>query len=638
MSEPRTLGERYALGEVLGSGGAAQVHRATDTLLGVDRAVKLLLDTGPHTELLRSRLRNEARVMAQLKHPNVLRVFDIGMHEGQDFIVMDLAEGGSLSQWLDREGPMHPAVAVHYTLQVLSALDAAHEAGVVHRDVKPQNVLLDSQGGAMLADFGIALLSEDALRTTRTNMAMGSMCFMAPEQRMDAKNVGPEADLYAVACSLYNLLTDGNPIDLFTANESSGRWEGVPEALRPILWKATRLGREERYQDAASMAADLARVLPELGDLPTAPKPPEGTPAWPSLPLPTPEATASAISRIAHGRVRRVTAAGATSPSSQLGAAETFLPMDLDSAPVHVQADSELGEDWQGEDWEDEDWQEEEGGGGPTLVPNLRTALAELTAAVPYQPTLMPPPAEPLAQTPTRTPSAATLAGEAPPLPGAESPLQRSWLLGVLLLALAILLAVQLPGLLGEEGATGPSPGQPETHEAPAKVEAPAGVELPTTEPPPEETLPPEELEPPVEPPPVANTTKPTAGARPASGSGSGAPSANPPPDAEQPSAESAGPSSVVAGTWLISSSGIVLNTRLILEGPSDALRGQVQLPTGTPGARVRGRHDPETGRVTLETMSGSAYLEASYPGSGAVMTGTFHGPSGDSSATLARK
>jgi len=258
-----TLGEgRYVLKQTLGVGASAMVYRAEDTELGVQRAVKVLHAVTEVPEVYRNRLRAEARAMARLDHRHILRVHDIGQEDEKYYVVMDLAEGGNLAALVERWGPMAETRALGYGLQVLSALAAAHAQGIVHRDVKPHNILLDGRGLALLADFGVALLSEDdALRSTRTGVALGTLAFMAPEQRLDARSVGPAADLYAVAATLYYLITGDNPVDLFAADPESVRWGGVSGRVRQILLRATRYKPDERYPDAATMAEDIASAL-----------------------------------------------------------------------------------------------------------------------------------------------------------------------------------------------------------------------------------------------------------------------------------------------------------------------------------------------------------------------------------------
>jgi hypothetical protein len=264
------LSDRFRLTHTLGAGGAATVFAAEDTLLGVQRAVKVLHGTGSQARRtqLRRRLRAEARAMAGLAHPNILAVHDVGSEGELDFVVMDLASGGSLARWLVQDGPLPPGLALSYMVQVLAALAAAHAAGIVHRDVKPQNILLDGRGRAMLADFGIALLAEDHGRTTRTGVAMGSLSYMAPEQRLDARSVGVAADLYAAGATLYNLLTDANPVDLFTVTPDDARMAGLPEPIATLILRATRHAPGQRFENAREMARALIDVLPEAGDAP----------------------------------------------------------------------------------------------------------------------------------------------------------------------------------------------------------------------------------------------------------------------------------------------------------------------------------------------------------------------------------
>src|SRR5262245_52415839 len=149
------VGERYRLDRELGTGGTATVWLAHDLVLNRPAAVKLLIATD-RAEARRERLRTEARALAALDHPHVVRVFGLGEHEERDYIVMEYLERGSLADRLALEGPLAPTEAVDLVLQVLEALQAAHAAGIVHRDVKPGNVLIRADGTAALCDFGIA--------------------------------------------------------------------------------------------------------------------------------------------------------------------------------------------------------------------------------------------------------------------------------------------------------------------------------------------------------------------------------------------------------------------------------------------------------------------------------------------------
>lgn len=262
---PESLHEgRYVVGARLGAGGMATVHRCTDLELQVDRAVKLRRrQGGPSEKVALQRLADEAHIMAKLNHPKVLPVYDIGQEGPWHYVVMELAVE-ALSDRMERDGPMGGQDAVRLTIGVLQALEAAHHEGVVHRDIKPQNILLDEEGGPLLADWGIARLSDREQTLTRTHVGMGSMAYMAPEQRQDAHGVTERADLYSVGATLYHLLTAETSVDLFHAKPHSPRWEAVPEVLRAPLQKATALKAQDRYANAAEMVAALTEILPAV--------------------------------------------------------------------------------------------------------------------------------------------------------------------------------------------------------------------------------------------------------------------------------------------------------------------------------------------------------------------------------------
>ena len=294
---PALADGRYVLGRRLGGGGFAEVWEAKDTALGVQRALKLLSAETRSRRSVRRRLRAEARAMARIDHPNVLRIYDIGAWEDRDFIVMDLAEGGALSDRLSGGGTLSAGQACAWMIQVLAALGAAHDVGVIHRDVKPSNVLLNGSGTALLADFGVALLEEDGYRSTRAGVSLGTFAYMAPEQRLDARSVGRAADLYAVGASLYALVTGGTPVELFFAEEDSPRWAGVPLPLREVIRRATRFDPRDRFEGAREMAEALLEVADGLeGEVyPSAP-PRTGTPI---ATTPSRQATRAAVSMLA---------------------------------------------------------------------------------------------------------------------------------------------------------------------------------------------------------------------------------------------------------------------------------------------------------------------------------------------------
>ena len=299
MRPDQVVGQRYRLDRELGTGGTATVWLATDVAADRAVAVKLLLPSGgPGATAHRERLRAEARTLSLLDHPHVVRVLDHGEHDGRDFIVMEYVQGGSLADHLAQRGPVAPAVAVALIGQLLDALGAAHAAGIVHRDVKPANVLLRSETQAALCDFGIAR-SEGANAATATGVALGSAGYMAPEQRIDARRVGPGADLYATACTLFHLVTQQTPVDLYLAPDHSPRWKDVPAPLQPILRRATQADPDARYLSADEMRSALAAVTPALEGLPAAPSSAPSAPHY--VPTEVPGATATPALSVAAG-------------------------------------------------------------------------------------------------------------------------------------------------------------------------------------------------------------------------------------------------------------------------------------------------------------------------------------------------
>lgn len=268
---PERIGDRYEVRDCIGSGGAATVFRVYDPVLRVTRALKLL--HGQTGAVQQARLEQEARIMVRLDHPHILRVYDLGVDQGRSYVVMDLADG-SAQDLLERDGPLRPSEVVSIGVQLLSALSAAHAAGVIHRDIKPQNLLMFGDR-VVLADFGIASVADDRGVATRTGMMMGSMAYMPPEQRLDARAAGPRSDLYAVGSTLYALLTGGNPVDLFAAPPTSPRWAGIPQPLLPILQRACAYEASDRYSDAVALAEALKQAAPLVGELPAG--------AWPEV-------------------------------------------------------------------------------------------------------------------------------------------------------------------------------------------------------------------------------------------------------------------------------------------------------------------------------------------------------------------
>lgn len=255
---------RFRITRELGQGAAATVYAVLDERLGVERALKRLSPTMTRYARMRARLVSEARAMARLSHPNVVNVYDVFIDNDDACIVMELVEGGSLVGLLEQHGPLPPVRAVQLMIQILAALQHAHEAGIIHRDIKPHNVLLDLSSNARVTDFGVARFLDEDESLTRTGVTMGTWAFMAPEQRADAKSVDHRADIYSAGATLFAILTATTPKDLFAIDLDPALISDIPGPLAPIIQKATRYHREDRYRSAAEMAEALRGAVASL--------------------------------------------------------------------------------------------------------------------------------------------------------------------------------------------------------------------------------------------------------------------------------------------------------------------------------------------------------------------------------------
>jgi serine/threonine-protein kinase len=272
------LGGRYRLDAQIGRGGMSTVYRAFDVVLERPVAIKLM-----HREIAADsdqleRFRREARSVAQLNHPHIVTVIDAGeessadgAHPGSPYIVLEYVEGETLKDLIRREGPLEITQSIAYAIEISRALGAAHERHIVHRDVKPQNVLISAEGGAKITDFGIArTLTEEGL--TMDGRVLGTTDYVSPEQALGQPVTG-QSDLYSLGIVLYEMLTGAVPFrgDSPVAVAMKHVREDVPDvqALRPELSAATAavLDRavskdvSRRYPDAASMARELEEVL-----------------------------------------------------------------------------------------------------------------------------------------------------------------------------------------------------------------------------------------------------------------------------------------------------------------------------------------------------------------------------------------
>jgi tRNA A-37 threonylcarbamoyl transferase component Bud32 len=267
------LGGRYRLVELLGQGGMATIYRASDSQLDRDVAVKVLRpEYGSDPDFL-ERFRYEAQAAASLKHPGVVTVYDYGTDEVGPYIVMELVDGEDLASLIRRRGAIPPAQAARIVAQAARALGAAHDQGLVHRDVKPGNILISSGNRVQVADFGIArALSESNL--TLPGTTLGSVHYFSPEQ-VRGEPATPASDIYSLGIVLYELLTGRRPwtgdsaAAIATARltgpmpSPSAIHAGIPPVLNTITRKALAPDPEDRFSSATEMADALERYLAE---------------------------------------------------------------------------------------------------------------------------------------------------------------------------------------------------------------------------------------------------------------------------------------------------------------------------------------------------------------------------------------
>jgi len=270
------LADRYELGPVLGEGGMARVYRGVDRQLRRPVAVKVLAPPFDRDRSFLERFRREARAAAGLSHPNIVAVFDSGSDDGTHFIVTELVEGETLAVRLRRDGPMPPEEAVAVAVDIARALAAAHERGLIHRDIKPGNVMVLPDGRVKVVDFGIARAAgSDTL--TGTGVVLGSTAYLSPEQA-GGQPVDQRADLYALGCVLYEMLTGHVPFRADTPIATMYRHVNedapppstivpVESELEAIVMRCLEKDPKRRFASAAELEAALLAVpLARSGD------------------------------------------------------------------------------------------------------------------------------------------------------------------------------------------------------------------------------------------------------------------------------------------------------------------------------------------------------------------------------------
>lgn len=264
------LDGRYEMMEVIGEGGMAVVYRALDHRLNRYVAVKLMREEMADDEEFRRRFCAESHAVAMLSHPNIVAVYDVSQHDDIEYIVMELIVGITLKQYLDRRGTLTSKETLHFSRQITRALMHAHERGIIHRDIKPQNVMLLKDGTVKVGDFGIAALENELGEAN--GMAVGSIHYVAPEQ---ARGEYPDArsDIYSLGVVMYEMLTGRQPYSGNTVGEIAIQHlsnnlvpiheliPGISPELENITLKAMSVDISERYQSAREMLADLDKCV-----------------------------------------------------------------------------------------------------------------------------------------------------------------------------------------------------------------------------------------------------------------------------------------------------------------------------------------------------------------------------------------
>ena len=264
----KMLDNRYELIELIGRGGMANVYKAKCHRLNRMVAVKILKSDLADNAEFRRRFRDESQAVAKLSHANIVSVYDVSRSDDMEYIVMELIDGITLKQYMERRGQMDWREALHFVTQIMRALSHAHSRGIIHRDIKPQNIMVLRDGSVKVADFGIACLADAA--QTLTQEALGSVHYISPEQargdRIDARS-----DIYSSGVVLYEMLTGRLPFEGDSAVSVAIQHlssvplsprdinENVPEALELICMKAMNPNPDRRYASAEAMLEDLEK-------------------------------------------------------------------------------------------------------------------------------------------------------------------------------------------------------------------------------------------------------------------------------------------------------------------------------------------------------------------------------------------
>lgn len=263
----KRLDGRYEIIEIIGVGGMAVVYKAFDNIDSRIVAVKILKDEYLTNEEFRRRFKNESKAIAVLSHPNIVKVYDVSYGDRLQYIVMEYVEGITLKEYIEQQGVIDTREAVYFVTQILRALQHAHDKGIVHRDIKPQNIMLISDGTIKVTDFGIARFSRSETKTM-TETAIGSVHYISPEQAKGSVT-DSKSDLYSVGVVLYEMLTgklpfqSDNPVSvaLMHLQKDPARPRqlnpNIPVGLEQIIMRAMQKNPNDRYQSASEMLVDI---------------------------------------------------------------------------------------------------------------------------------------------------------------------------------------------------------------------------------------------------------------------------------------------------------------------------------------------------------------------------------------------
>lgn len=271
MLAGQRIGGRYQISHQIGGGGMSVVYLAHDVILSRDVAIKILRYDFSNEEELHKRFQREALSATSLAHPNIVSVYDVGEDGEMHYIVMEYINGKTLKKYIQEYAPLSPARAVHIMKQLTSAIAHAHENGIVHRDIKPQNIMVDENGDVKVTDFGIAT-SLNATALTQTNSVLGTVHYLSPEQARGGIAT-TKSDLYSLGIVLYELLTGELPFSgesavsialkhLQSETPSVRAFDAtIPQSLENVVLKATTKDTLHRYRSAEEMEEDLSTVL-----------------------------------------------------------------------------------------------------------------------------------------------------------------------------------------------------------------------------------------------------------------------------------------------------------------------------------------------------------------------------------------